>query len=236
MMKYQLKYIKATISVEEYIRDYRDVEKFMVYCKQCHCYAACWACPPFDFDVTGRLMQYENVHIIGTKIVLDDTLLNKCTGERQCNEASYQVIGEVRRELDDKLLALERQYPDSLAFFAGTCLLCGRGKCTRIDGKPCLHPAFIRPSLEAFGFDISKTTSQLLNTDLKWGSRERLPEYFVLVGGFFTDRRDILPTFETTSCASTFPSLLPFRTILNFYSNCVAFGTEAKRHINQFFV
>ena len=187
-MKYKLNTITATISVEEYIRQYRDVDKFIGYCKQCNCYDACWACPPFDFDVTNRLMQYKNAHIIGTKIILDDALLNECSGTQQCREKSYQVIGEVRCVLDEKMLALERQYTDSLAFFAGTCHLCGQGKCTRIDGKPCLYPDKIRPSLEAFGFDISKTSSQLLNTDLKWGSQERLPEYFVLVSGLFTNR------------------------------------------------
>ena len=151
-------------------------------------------------------MKFKHVCIIGTKITPDDTFLSECTGQQQCKDASYQILSEVRRGLDNKLLNLERQYPDSLAFFAGTCHLCKQGECTRISGKPCLHPEKIRPSLEAFGFDISKTSLQLFNTELKWGSKERLPEYFVLVSGFFTDRRDILPTFETTFCVSAFPT------------------------------
>ena len=189
-MTYRLKDITATITVEEYIRDYRDVERFIVYCKQCHSYNTCWACPPFDFDATKLMMGYKNVHIIGTQITLGDSLLNECTGMQRCKEMSYQILSEVRHGLDDKLLASEQQYPDSRAFFAGSCRLCKRGECTRIFEKPCLHPNQIRPSLESFGFDISKTTSQLLNTELKWGSKERLPEYFVLVSGFFTNHTD----------------------------------------------
>ena len=188
-MKYQLKNIVVSITVEEYIHNYHDVEKFIIYCKQCDRYNACWTCPPFDFDVTSRLLKYENAHIFGTKIILDDILLNECSDVQQCKETAYQIIREVRRELDGKLLALERQYPNSFAFFAGNCHLCEQGKCTRILKKPCLNPDRTRPSLEAFGFDISKTSSQLLNTDLKWGGQERLPEYLVLVSGLFTNHK-----------------------------------------------
>lgn len=186
-MKYQLSHMAVTINVAEYIHKYRDVEKFIGYCKQCHSYNACWACPPFDFDTT-KLTNYKNAHIIGTKITLDHTLRNECTGSQQCKDMSYQIIKEVRCGLDNNLLAWESQYPDSRAFFAGTCYLCKQGECRRIFEKPCLHPAQIRPSLESLGFDISKTTSQLLNTELKWGSQERLPEYFVLVSGLFTNQ------------------------------------------------
>jgi hypothetical protein len=86
---------------------------------------------------------YKSAHIIGTKIILDYTLLNECTGAQQCKALSYKIIEEVRRGFDNKLLELERQYPNSLAFFAGTCHLCKLGKCMRIFGEPCLHPAKI---------------------------------------------------------------------------------------------
>jgi predicted metal-binding protein len=188
MMKYQITEITVTIKVAEYIRDYRDVDKFIVYCKQCNRYNACWSCPPYDFDPTGCMMKHENAHIIGTKINIDKALLNECTGIQPCKDASYQILGEVRRSLDVKLLALEQYYPGSRAFFAGTCRLCELGDCTRIFGKRCIYPDKIRPSLEAFGFDISKTSSQLLNTELQWGSKERLPDYFVLVSALFTSR------------------------------------------------
>jgi predicted metal-binding protein len=187
-MQYQLNAITATIEVDEYIRDYRDVDTFIGYCKQCACYNACWACPPFDFNATEHMMQYHHAHIIGTKIILDTALRNACAGVQQCKDTAYRIIRKVRRGLDRKLLALERQYPGSRAFFAGTCHMCKQGACTRIVGKPCVYPDTIRPSLEAFGFDIGKTSSQLLNTDLRWSSEEGLPEYFVLVSGLFTNR------------------------------------------------
>lgn len=43
----------------------------------------------------------------------------------------------------------------------------------------------VRPSLEACGFDIGKTTAELFGIDLKWGTDGKLPEYLTLVCGFF---------------------------------------------------
>lgn len=45
---YNTTLIIAEIDLGEYIRDYREPEKFIGYCKQCDRYNSCWACPPFD--------------------------------------------------------------------------------------------------------------------------------------------------------------------------------------------
>ena len=69
--------------------------------------------------------------------------------------------------------------------YVGTCLHCPEGTCTRPDGKSCRHPELVRPSLEACGFDIGKTTAELFGIYLKWGTDGKLPEYLTLVCGFF---------------------------------------------------
>ena len=61
----------------------------------------------------------------------------------------------------------------------------GLEPCARIDGKPCRHPDKVRPSLEAFGFDISKTAKDLLGLEIKWSKGDLIPEYLTLVGGIF---------------------------------------------------
>lgn len=33
------------------VADYRDADKFIVYCKQCNRYGNCWACPPYLFSL-----------------------------------------------------------------------------------------------------------------------------------------------------------------------------------------
>ncbi|MDR0613182.1 MAG: DUF2284 domain-containing protein [Dysgonamonadaceae bacterium] len=183
---YRLKNVVATIEVEEYLRQYRDSGRFIEFCKQCKRYNACWACPPFDFDTTKELNKYQRAYIIGSKITLDEALRNEIAGWERCTAATYRIVEEVRRDLDNRLLDLEKFYRNSRAFFAGACHLCPSEKCMRIKGKPCVFPDKIRPSLESFGFDISKTSSQLLNIELKWSKEGKLPEYFVLVSGLFT--------------------------------------------------
>jgi uncharacterized CHY-type Zn-finger protein len=74
--EYVLNYYSAEIEVEELIRHYRDTEKFITYCKECNRYNACWACPPFGFNTDAYLTIYQTAHIFGTKIILDDALLN----------------------------------------------------------------------------------------------------------------------------------------------------------------
>lgn len=51
--------------------------------------------------------------------------------------------------------------------------------------SPAVIPTLVRPSLEACGFDIVRTTSELFGIELKWGEEGRLPEYLTLVCGFF---------------------------------------------------
>ena len=41
------------------------------------------------------------------------------------------------------------------------------------------------PSLEAFGFDMSKTAKDVLGLEIKWSQGELIPEYLTLVCGIF---------------------------------------------------
>ena len=46
-------------------------------------------------------------------------------------------------------------------------------------------PDKVRPSLEAFGFDMTRTLSELFGIELLWGKDGILPEYLVIVSGLF---------------------------------------------------
>lgn len=189
---YQISHTIADIEVADYIRGYRDADKFIAYCKQCNRYDAYWACPPFHSDTNQYISVYKHAYLIGTKIKLGDAMIKECSTPAWCKDISYRIIEEVRRKLDNRLLELEREYPGSRSFFAGTCHWCA--SCTRAEGKPCIYPDKIRPSLEAIGFDISKTSSELLHIELKWSKEGMLPEYFTLVSGFFTNADNPLIT------------------------------------------
>ena len=95
-----------------------------------------------------------------------------------------EMMETERKRTDELLLEMEKTYKGR-AFFPGSCLLCPT--CTRTEGKPCLYPERVRPSLEACGFDIGKTASELLHIELKWGDKNRMPEYLLLVSGIFGD-------------------------------------------------
>lgn len=77
-------------------------------------------------------------------------------------------------------------------FHGGTCIHCPEGSCTRPEGRPCRHPELVRPSLEACGFDVARTASELFGIELKWGSGGRMPEYLTLVCGFFHDAESVV--------------------------------------------
>lgn len=185
---YKVSHTVTSIELTDYIKDYRDVDKFIVYCKQCNRYNTCWACPPFSFNTDDCLSEYKVAHIIGTKVMLDKDLIKNNIGWELCTKISYSIIEKVRLDLDKKLLELESQYPGGKAFFAGTCHICKNEHCTRIKGEPCIAPDKIRPSLESFGFDISKTSFELLNIEMKWSKEGILPEYFTLVSGLLHSR------------------------------------------------
>lgn len=190
----------ALLSAEEYIRDYRDPEKFISFCQQCERYNNCWACPPFDFNTTAYISGFKQAHIIGTKILFSSSIRENCTTIEQRKALSLQAIEATRKIIDSQLLFLEHEYPGSLVFYAGTCHLCPSGSCTRGKQHPCRYPRKIRHSLESMGFDIGKTTSELLHIELQWSNDAQLPEYLTLVSGFFTKQALLLPIkFNTDS-------------------------------------
>jgi len=177
------------VAASDYIRDYRDVERFLQYCKACGNYGTVWMCPPYDFDPLDRMKNFRYAHVIGTKILIDEATRSSPTNADEARQISYRLLGDVRKDLDKRLMELEKKHLGSLAFFAGSCTLCREeGGCARkIDKKPCRYPEQTRTSLEAYGFDIAKTSSELLGIELQWGKDLVLPEYFTLVSGFFTN-------------------------------------------------
>ena len=98
-----------------------------------------------------------------------------------------RLIRPERQRLERRLLEMERRYGGRSFAYVGSCLYCPDGTCTRPEGNPCRHPELVRPSLEACGFDIGRTTSELFGIELKWGADGKMPEYLTLVCGFFHD-------------------------------------------------
>ncbi|MFQ8827894.1 MAG: DUF2284 domain-containing protein [Alistipes sp.] len=184
-------YAFASLPAEEYIRRYRDAERFAGLCRQCGRYGRCWACPPFSFDAEEYLSGFGTAHLIAARIEPGERLRALCADAGQSEKQGRALLNEARCELDARLLAMEEAWPGSRAFFAGTCFDCPAGTCTRPSDLPCVRPGKIRPSLEALGFDLGRTAAELLGIELRWSTDGRLPEYFTLISGFLPIIRSI---------------------------------------------
>ena len=144
----------------------------------------CWACPPYDLDDEEYAAGYEYITLVATKIAAVRTGIAVSANESR--DADSEMLRRQRLRLDGRLLELERTC-NGRAFFAGTCNLCPPAECTRGAKLPCRHPDLIRPSLEACGFDVGVTVEKLFGMELKWGTKESAPEYYILVSALAHD-------------------------------------------------
>lgn len=181
-----LVYLSGMLPAEDYIRDFRDEEKFLGLCRECPQYGGRWGCPPHGFDSLDYLSGYRYAYVLGVKVVPGRR--DHLPEGRSVGEVCREMLEGVRRLIDVRLLDMEREHPGGKAFFAGSCLLCPEGACTRPAGKPCRNPGSLRPSLEALGFDIGRSAAEILGVELRWGKDGDMPEYLVLVSGFFTNK------------------------------------------------
>jgi len=172
----------ADISVDEYIRRFRDEERFIGLCRQCSNFGNCWACPPFSFDTGEELRRYKYARIMAARITPAGQ--NIPLGEAQA------LIRPERMRIEAELRAMEHRYGGRALAFAGQCLYCA-SECARRCNMPCRHPDKVRPSLEAFGFDISRTLSELFGLRLLWGKDGHLPDYLILVSALLHNNRSL---------------------------------------------
>lgn len=179
MYAYRAEDFTTSLPAADYVARFRDAERFIGCCRVCGNYGRSWGCPPFDYEVAEQLGRYRSVLLVATKITP--------TVEGLPLSVSQALIRPERIRLESRLRDMERIYGGRSCAYVGECLYCPAGTCTRPEGKPCRHPDLVRPSLEAYGFDIGRTLDELFGIDLKWGSDGRMPEYLTLVCGFFHD-------------------------------------------------
>lgn len=181
---YTLEIYEQKLPVQQLISDFQDRERFMQFCKECVNYETRWSCPSLHFDANEYLLNFQNAHLITTKIVFRKEIIDSVRTREEVDRVTNDTIQEVRKGLSDRLLSLEAMYPSSVSVVSGGCNICKI--CARVHGKPCIYPEKMRYSLNTFGFDISKILKDLFNIELIW-SNGRLPEYYTLVSAFFTN-------------------------------------------------
>lgn len=169
------------LPTEEYISRFRNAELFIKRCMECRNYNRNWSCPPYSHDIPAELRQYRHITITATTI----TPKKKNIPLSEWNS----IVGPQRERVEKQLLAMEKELEGRAFGFGGSCSYCLEDECTRPKGLPCRHPELVRPSLEAYGFDISKTLSELFDIELVWGKEGFMPEYITLVSGCMFDKK-----------------------------------------------
>lgn len=183
-MNYTVTSKEVTISADEFVQRYRDVERIRQYCLQCPGYGKAWNCPPFDFDPRTRSDGFKTVKLIGTIIEFDEQTRAACTTPELATATGKRAIEEVcQTTLLPNMYKMEKDMPGSRCF-TFRCMLCPEG-CTRPEGKPCRHPEMMRHSLESVGFDIEGMTRDLLDINLEWSYDGSLSKHITLVTALF---------------------------------------------------
>lgn len=184
---FNLTHVTTMIPVSDYTSNYRNVEKFLGLCKQCPKFGQSWTCPPCEFDVEAFVDKFKYAHILGSKMTFDDAVLENTVTPEAVNNVCRETMRYGLIKASAYLRSYERKFPGSICFLGSQCLLCGNKPCTRLKKEACRHPNDVRVSLEAVGFDLGKTTQDLLGIELKWGKPNHLPQYITLVTALFTN-------------------------------------------------
>lgn len=168
------------MSCEEYINGFNRRAEFEPMCKACPNWASRWGCPPFDEDVVQNLRRYDKVRLFCLSAPVthwpQEAGVDEMTAAMQALRPSYE------RELLD----FESAVGGAAALFTGKCYHCGALSCSRLEGKPCRHAGVVRPSLEAWGFDLGKTATEVFGRALEWYSAAGpKPRYLTLIGAVF---------------------------------------------------
>lgn len=162
-----------TIKVDEYIEKYVNVAEFLEYCKECGNYGKKWSCPEYDFDPLDYWKKYDELHVVGKKMIL----------EEDEKEQYENLILQLQDDMTKEFYAEEEKQPGSISLCAGSCRICGENNCSKKIGEPCRYPDKMRYSIESLGGNVGLTASRLLGIELEWIEEGKLPNYFVLVGG-----------------------------------------------------
>lgn len=179
-MNYKLTKKEVTVDAGEFVRRYRDVERFAAFCAQCPSHGNSWGCPPFSFNPVTMSDGFKTVTLMGATIAFDDMTIAACRGAKaKSRQVATQAMKEVWSTLLPELMERESQLPGSRCF-TFRCSLCPEG-CTRPEGKPCRHPDMLRYSLESVGFDVSAAAHDLLSVDLEWSDDGSLSKHITLV-------------------------------------------------------
>lgn len=173
--------------VSDFVKTCVNVPRFLGYCRACQNYGHGWSCPPFSFSTECMWNQYSDILLCEEKVYVNSVYQNKTYTQEEANEISRSILALTKKRMVNDLLALEREYPDSMALFPGNCDLCPI--CARELGEQCYHPSIMRYSIESLGGDVTLAVRIYFDDRLLWVTDGHLPEYFILLGGILKHKK-----------------------------------------------
>jgi predicted metal-binding protein len=167
--------------VSDFFKTFVDVPRFLACCKECPSYGKRWSCPPYDFSVEATWGRYSSILLYEEKIPVSAEFRLNVYEQEELNDICRTFLAPVKRQMTDDLLALERQFPESMALFPGRCELCDL--CGKESGRVCRYPERMRYSIESLGGNVEQVVRILFDDRLLWAKDGHLPEYLILLGG-----------------------------------------------------
>lgn len=174
----------AAMDAKEYVRRFRDRERFFGLCRQCPSFGRQYGCPPFGSDPVDGC---PSDGIVTTYLTCIEPEVPQ--GETLPLSLAEPVMAYARSQVEPELLKRERRYGGRAFIGVGRCTRCGEQPCARADGAPCRFPDLVRPSLEAAGFDVGAIVGEIFGETLQWGSDGMLPSRLHLVTALWHPRR-----------------------------------------------
>lgn len=143
---YTVEELLTTMAIGVLVERFHRPEKVWMLCKMCPNYGRKWGCPPFEYDVVEKILKYNYIELFATRVVF--TAVTPSPDEREA------IMRTEYARIESRLLALERTTGGVASANIGGCERCKERGCTRPNGVPCRYPELLRPSLEAYGFDV----------------------------------------------------------------------------------
>lgn len=170
--------------IQDFLLNYQDIDKFLIYCQQCDNYNHKWSCPPLSFDPKTYLNQYKFIYLISVQINYTNDTINSLTTKEEVNIFTRKTLRKLKNKIATALLNLENDNTTSLS--SGGCSYCC--KCSRVINQPCKKPDKMRYSLDCFGINLGQVLKDTFNIELLWSS-DKLPKYHILIHALISNEK-----------------------------------------------
>lgn len=180
---YKIKQLSGKIQIKEYLEACVNTEEFLEYCKTCSNYGKVWSCPPYDFSVEQYWKNYKTLLLYGKKIIFSREMLEREYTQQEVDKVLREILVREKEKMTEELYRMENENEGSVSLRAGSCTRCCKEGCTREQGDKCRHINDLRYSIESLGGNVGLTIRKYLREELLWMEENKLPEYFILIGG-----------------------------------------------------